>query len=297
MIDYKEIKDGDAWEAFCRDYFVAKGFVIDIPPGRGPDGGRDLLIREQLDGKLASRPFVWLVSCKHYAGSGKSVGTEDETNIRDRLAQHRANGFLGFYSTVASAALITRLKELRDQGSIEAFELFDAARIENGFYDVGLSSVMLQHLPQSHTALRPIHPLLGSYVPLQCDYCGKDLIKASLSAKKESVIIFASHDDVVQEVAFACKGECDHIVSEGFHRRGLVDGWDDIVDYFNPLIFLRRITGYISQMRAAPQSYSDAAHARVLELYLAASQRTLRHTNSEHREDYVRARQAEDYGL
>ena len=115
MIDYKEITDGESWELFCRDYLVAQHLVVEMPPGRGPDGGRDLLVKEQLKGTLVTRPFTWLVSCKHYAGSEKSVGTGDEPNITDRLAQHKANGFIGFYSTVASAALLVRLKELRDE--------------------------------------------------------------------------------------------------------------------------------------------------------------------------------------
>src|SRR5262245_16186193 len=109
MIDFGEIANGDAWEAFCRDYLVALGLLVEIPPGRGLDGGRDLLLKEQLRGSLASRPFTWLVSCKHYASSGKSVGTTEELNIRDRLEQHKAEGFLGFYSTLPSAALITKL--------------------------------------------------------------------------------------------------------------------------------------------------------------------------------------------
>ena len=154
MIDYKEIKDGEAWELFCRDYLVAQGLVVEIPPGRGADGGRDLLVKEQLKGILATRPFTWLVSCKHYAESGRSVGTNDETNITDRLKQHKAEGFIGFYSTIASSALVNRLKELHDQGTIEAFDIYDGARIETGFHDVGLSGVLLQHLPESHTSLR-----------------------------------------------------------------------------------------------------------------------------------------------
>ena len=95
-----------------------------------------------------------LFPVKHYAESGRSVGTNDETNITDRLKQHKAEGFIGFYSTIASSALVNRLKELHDQGTIEAFDIYDGARIETGFHDVGLSGVLLQHLPESHTSLR-----------------------------------------------------------------------------------------------------------------------------------------------
>lgn len=296
MIDYTEISNGDDWELFCRDYLVAQGLVVDVPPGPGPDGGRDLLVKEQLKGRLATRPFTWLVSCKHFAAGGGSVGTNHEMNITDRLAHHKANGFIGFYSTTASAALVTRLKELRDNGTIESFEIYDGARIEKGFHDVGLSGVLLQHLPASHTSLRPIHPLLGEYMPLECEVCGRDLLKQSVRNGKLGVISFATKNDVVHSVHFVCKGLCDQKLSTRLHRLGFVDGWDDIDDYCNPLIFFRRFTGYMAELRKNPSAYSDEAHAKMVDLYLAVSQRTLRQTNGEDREEYFRAREVEEIG-
>ena len=92
MIDWREI-DPDTWELFARDFLAELGFVIEVGPGRGPDAGRDLLVSEQLKGTLHTNKFTWLVSCKHFAGSGKSVGTENEVNITDRLEHHSADGF------------------------------------------------------------------------------------------------------------------------------------------------------------------------------------------------------------
>lgn len=302
MIDFAEIADGDGWEAFCRDYLVALGLVVEIPPARGPDGGMDLLVREQLKGALASRPFTWLVSCKHYAGSGKAVGNTDEVNIVDRLAHYHADGFIGFYSTTASAALVTKLKEFRDNGKLEAFEIYDASRIENGFHDVGLSGVLLQHLPLSHTSLRPIHPLLGKYEALPCDICGKDLLKASLTEGYGGMIIFASRadeddDSVVESISFVCKGDCGERMERQNARKGLSEGWDDITDYCNPLIFIRRITGYINQMRNSPTSYSKVAHDRLIGFYINVSQRTLRQANDEDRQRLLEAMELEELGF
>ncbi|MEJ8310112.1 restriction endonuclease [Agrobacterium larrymoorei] len=304
MIDFKEIPDGDAWEEFCRDYLVALGLVVDVPPGRGPDGGRDLLVKEQLTATLASRSFTWLVSCKHNATSGKSVGPDDEQNITDRLEQHGAEGFIGFYSTMPSASLVERLKELRDKGKIHAFEIYSGSRIENGFHDIGLSGVLLQHLPNSHTALRPIHPLLGRYEPLHCEMCGKDLLKASVKGETLGNIIFATarkkdEDDErppVSSVHFVCKGECDETLEDRLHKRGIYTGWDDISDYCNPLIFLRRLTGYTNQMRNKPNSYTEAAHEKMITFYVTLSQRTLRQTNEEDRKALGDAMFVEQFG-
>ena len=302
MIDFKEIPDGDAWEAFCRDYLVALGLVVEIPPAKGPDGGMDLLVREQLKGSLASRPFTWLVSCKHYATSGKAVGTSDEINITDRLAQHKADGFIGFYSTMASASLVTRLKELQADKKIEAYEIYDATRIENGFHNIGLSGVLLQHLPVSHTDLRPIHPLVGKYEALPCEVCGKDLLKSSVKRDTRGNITFASrlgdHDSsIVESVHFVCKGDCDRGLDDRLHRNGLVTGWDDISDYCNPLIFMRRVTGYMNQMRNEPASYSKAAHDRLIEFYITVSQRTLRQTTDEDRQALKEAMEIDELGF
>ena len=220
-----------------------------------------------------------------------------ENNISDRMKQHGAEGFIGFYSTVASSPLVARLKELRDRGTLAAFEIYDGARIEAGFHDIGLSGVLLQHLPASHTSLRPIHPLLGKYVPLECDVCGKDLLRRSIRNQKLSLISFAEKDDVIHEVHFVCKGPCDERISNGIYRRGFVQGWDDIDDYCNPLIYLRRLTGHMAALREDPKAYSDKAHARMVDLYLAVSQRALRQTNEEDRREYFDILEAEEYGV
>ncbi|ASY43878.1 hypothetical protein CJD35_04995 [Sphingobium xenophagum] len=218
------------------------------------------------------------------------MGNADEVNIVDRLEQYKAHGFIGFYSTTASAALMTKLKEFRDNGKVEAFEIYDGSRIENGFHDVGLSGVLLQHLPQSHTTLRPIHPLLGTYQPLPCDVCGKDLLKSSLTEQYSGMITFGSqteedHDErVVERVSFVCKGECGDKMERKNFRLGLTEGWDDITDYCNPLIFIRRVTGYINELRSGSTKYSQAAHDRMIDFYMAMSQRTLRQTSAEDRQ-------------
>ena len=298
MIDFSEIADGEAWEAFCRDYLSAMGLVVSIPPGRGPDDGRDLLVKEQLKAKLTSRPYTWLVSCKHYAVSGRAIGTELETNITDRMSQHSADGFIGFYSTQASAALIERLKDLRDKRIFFEFTVFDGSRIERGFHDVGLSGVLQQHLPSAHTALRPIHPLLGEYKPLKCEACGKDLLRSSVSEPFKGIILFVrSRTGCVEQLVFACKGACDRKISAGLRAADLLTGWDDISDYCNPLLFMRRITGIHHQMRDKPDEFSNTAHEQMIQFYLVVSQRTLRQTSSEDRHHFLSVHSLDELGL
>mgnify|MGYP002625041010 CR=1 FL=1 len=60
------------------------GYNIVEDPSRGVDGGKDLIVEETITHKDGSTQIIkWLVSCKHYAHSGTSVGDTDELNVKD----------------------------------------------------------------------------------------------------------------------------------------------------------------------------------------------------------------------
>jgi hypothetical protein len=189
MIDWTEIPDGDTWELFARDFLAELGFVIDIGPGRGPDAGRDLVISEQLRGRLNSRKFTWLVSCKHYAVSDKSVGPDQESNVTDRLKQHRADGFMGFYSTVPSGGLVERLQRLAGSGDIDAYEIFDRKKIEGHFVDAGLSKLALRYFPTGYQRMRPIQRFFGSYQDMRCEVCDADVLARSVRELSQAILV------------------------------------------------------------------------------------------------------------
>ncbi|MFZ0052571.1 MAG: hypothetical protein WAK96_12420, partial [Desulfobaccales bacterium] len=152
MIDFLEIpEDGEQWELFARDFLLESGFFIESAPDRGADGGKDMLVSEQLSGNLNKYRFTWLVSCKHFAKSKKSVSESDEPNIRERLEGFAANGFLGFYSTVPSAAFNTRLNQLKEAGKIQDFKFFDYKLIENYLIRLGYSKILMRYFPKSYT--------------------------------------------------------------------------------------------------------------------------------------------------
>jgi hypothetical protein len=109
MMNFKEIPyNDDTWELFARDFLVERGFFVESSPDRGPDAGKDILIIEKLKGNINEYRFRWLVSCKHFAKSGVAVKEGDEPNILERLTAFRADGFIGFYSTIPSSGLLFR---------------------------------------------------------------------------------------------------------------------------------------------------------------------------------------------
>lgn len=117
-IDFSELaSDGVAFEMLCRELLIKHNFKVHWT-GVGPDSGRDLIIVEEVDGILSCFKRTWLVSCKHYANSGKSVGISDVTNIVDDCKAANADGYLLICSTHLSSSLIQRLQEIEKSSNI-----------------------------------------------------------------------------------------------------------------------------------------------------------------------------------
>jgi len=118
ILDFSEIppaKPGsagsDTFEQFAEELLKLMGYEVIRGPSRGPDGGKDLIVEEVRKGISRSTRVRWLVSCKHFIHGGKAVGVNDESDISDRVNQHKCAGFLGVYSTLPSTSLDERLQQ------------------------------------------------------------------------------------------------------------------------------------------------------------------------------------------
>ena len=181
MIDFKEIQsDGEIWELFFRDFLQELGFYIESSVDRGSDGKKDLIVSEQLKGFfLGNYKFKWLVSCKHFAhrNSSNSVKEDDEPNILERVKGFNCDGFIGFYSTVPSSSLNSRLKQLKENLELKDYRIFDYKLIENYLIRIGFSEILYRYFPISYKEIKPIHLILDEYIPLKCEVCGKDILE------------------------------------------------------------------------------------------------------------------------
>lgn len=129
MIDFTELpSDGTKFEQLIRELLVRSGFEVHWT-GVGPDGGRDLIVVERAQGALAPFQRKWLVSCKHYAKSGKSVGLDDVTDINDACEAVGASGFLLACSTQPSSTVVRRLEEIEGRGKL-VVRFWDSVEIE-----------------------------------------------------------------------------------------------------------------------------------------------------------------------
>jgi hypothetical protein len=159
-LDFREIPQAnlangeqDEFELFARDFFVYLGYKIISEPDRGQDGGKDILVQESRTGIGGETKVLWLVSCKHFAhsnvGKGKAVGVDDEINVLDRLSSNKCDGFIGFYSTIASSGLTQKMKGLSEDRCKE-FQIFHHGNIEEIlFRSLEGLQVARRYLPKS----------------------------------------------------------------------------------------------------------------------------------------------------
>lgn len=158
LMDFKEIPkansgdgDQDTFELFARDFLQQIGYVIAEDPARGADGGKDLVVISAGD----EQNLRWLVSCKHFAHSGKAVGAGDEINVVERTLSKGCKGFLGFYSTLPSESLMTTLRGLT---YLVSHRIFDREKIESliiGYHK--RQSLMMRYFPESYKTWRKLH--------------------------------------------------------------------------------------------------------------------------------------------
>jgi hypothetical protein len=156
-LDFKQIPEPhkgtgeqDTFELFARDVVLdCLGFKIISGPGRGADAGRK--------GPGGITRIRLLVSYKHFAHSGRSVGSDDEPSLTDRMKQHDCSdcsGYIGFYSTLPSQALRTRIESLTSEGHI-----YDGREIEAKLLtDVRCHDLCRRYLPNSFANWKKENP-------------------------------------------------------------------------------------------------------------------------------------------
>lgn len=282
MINFKEITSPEEWELFARDFFVEQEFYIESNPDRGPDGGKDMLISEDLRGNLNSYRFRWLVSCKHFAESGRSVGEAEEQNILDRVKTFKADGFIGFYSTLSSAALNTRLNRLREENNIKDFRIMDYRSIEAYLMRIGYSNILHRYFPGSFKEIKPLQLVFTEYEPIICHSCGKDLLLSLYERDYSANVIMAykikGGKRFVNDVFCVCKGECDKSIEAKLFREGYSTGWQDLSDLIIPANYLFYIMALINNIREGKYIFSNSSFEKEKVIILALSQKVLRHT-------------------
>lgn len=179
------------WEFFATDFLSSLDCTVIEPPARGADGGKDSIVES--NGKK------YIVSCKHFIVSGRAVSINDEESIIERIMQHNADGFIGFYSTVVSQALQDRIIQLRQKSNYD-FIIYDKNIISNYIPSMNCFIIQKYGIPNNHNF---INPNISSYSPLECMACGKDILINNMPRSSLAGVLIDTEDNY--RYVFGCK--------------------------------------------------------------------------------------------
>lgn len=273
VLNFKEIPEAhiasgkqDTFELFARDFLSFMGYKILSEPDRGADGGADLIVEEIRRGVGGETSVKWLVSCKHKAHSGKSVTPTDDANIRDRVESKKCNGFIGFYSTLASSGLSGLLDGNRDKIEVQ---IFDFAKIEARLIHSAKGlQIAERYFPISLKSWRDNNPkpakLFADKPSLKCKVCGQELFenddKGVVLVWEKMRTDYQNEPLKIEYVAWTCRGRCDEVICAcvDAERNDLIDGWEDIEDVMIPTIYIKWVMSIFNQMNEGAIYSKDA---------------------------------------
>lgn len=298
VLDFKEIPEAhkgsgmqDTFELFARDFLAFIGYKIVTDPDRGADGGVDLIIEEKRTGVGGETTIRWLVSCKHKAHSGNSVSPTDDANIRDRVEANNCQGFIGFYSTLASSGLSTNLEGMNDKFE---YQIFDREKIEGKLLHsakgLEIAERYFQKSLADWTTENPQPAEIFVDKPsLKCKICEKEL----LEQEDNGVITlwqrirkdYDKEPEYFEHVFWTCRGRCDDVLIHHIRsqNKNLIDGWEDISDVMMPTIFIKWVMSIMNEQRAGV-IYSDEAFENLKHFLLQVFPYVSRHLTSKEKD-------------
>ncbi|UOR13956.1 restriction endonuclease [Halobacillus amylolyticus] len=130
-----------------REVFVREGYETHWT-GKGPDGGRDLIVHEKVQGPLSKFERKWLVQCKHKSHSGKPLGKDEANSLTTDCRRIGATGYLMVCTTALTSGLINAYKELESSENI-VIDYWDEVRLEDRLLKPGNFALINQFFPES----------------------------------------------------------------------------------------------------------------------------------------------------
>jgi hypothetical protein len=282
LLDFKEIPEAhkgsgkqDTFELFSRDFFEMLGYQIVRGPGRGADGGCDLIIEEARKGIAGVTKVKWLVSCKHKAHSGASVSKADEAEVRDSVESNKCQGFIGFYSTLPSSGLIQKVESIAPIDH----QFFDSSRIEQVLLSTKTGrDLAKRYFPESYEKWLAENPkkaqIFAVTKGLLCANCGEDITEGNkgivVSWEKYKDFDDSARQRHVKSFYWCCRGECDRELKPRHGAPGYIDKWEDIHDLRIPTMYIRWVMGLLNHLHGEYLYSSEAFESQkemLLELF------------------------------
>ena len=149
IVDFTEIPDGHSFEIFVYEYLQAHGLQVSYP-SVGVDGGKDMIASASVQ---FGATFNWLVSCKHFAGTGRNVGTHLESADKDKLLRFGCHGFMFVFSTEPVSGFSQKMDDIKLRSGIQ-YCILGKAFIENELIlNVNFRNILYRFFPNSFNKL------------------------------------------------------------------------------------------------------------------------------------------------
>lgn len=298
ILNFKEIPEAhkvsglqDTFEFFARDFLSFMGYKIITDPDRGADGGVDLIVDEKRTGVGGETNIRWLVSCKHKAFSGNSVSPIDDANIRDRVEANDCQGFIGFYSTLASAGLSSNLEGMKDKFE---YQIFDKEKIEGQLLHSAKGlEIAKRYFPNSLSEWQTENPQPAKVFiekpSLKCKVCDKELLEQDdngvITLWQRRRKDYEKEKERFEHVFWTCRGRCDSVLSQQIRNQNsqLIDGWEDISDVMMPTIFIKWVMSLMNKQHNGV-IYSNEAFESLKEFMLQVFPYVSRHLTAKETE-------------
>ena len=118
-INITEIEDWEQFEDLVAEFFRETRHLEDNnlsevsvdPTGKGPDGGRDILLKFRLNDSITPFERKWVVQCKFYESLSKS--DLDKINIPSLIEEYNADGYLLVCKNGVTAGVTTTFENLK----------------------------------------------------------------------------------------------------------------------------------------------------------------------------------------
>lgn len=112
MLDFTHLSP-EEFELLCEDILRSLGFTIESRPARGPDKGKDIIATRYVTDLIGNvEEERYLVECKHFSKSGKSVQGSDIGNFQAKISLHHANRYLLITTTIPSETVKDHLSAI-----------------------------------------------------------------------------------------------------------------------------------------------------------------------------------------
>jgi hypothetical protein len=284
ILDFKEIPQAnlstgeqDTFELFARDFLQTLGYKILQHPDRGADGKKDLIVQEARVGLSGVTHIKWLVSCKHYAHSGKSVSDTDEPNILDRISVHNCDGFLGFYSTLPATSLGKNLEGLKSKAEIQTFDREqiekiildtpDGLKLANRYFSTSYGNYVTENPKPAK--------IFSDELSINCEYCGRNLLedKKGIFVLLRRIENIDSDEEYKREpyakAYFSCNGHCDRVLKNKYFQKEIfIDEWIDISDYLSPTGYIKKVMAWLNSFQQDNELIETEAFEKLKKLFL-----------------------------